>query len=266
MSRIDAIFARHRDEGSTALMPFIVGGHPTLAATETLLPALEAAGASVVEIGIPFSDPIADGPVIAAAMHDALEAGATPGAIFDLVRRVRPAVGLGLVAMVSCSIVAREDPALFVARAAEAGIDGLIVPDVDLEDARRLRALCDAHDLAFAMLVAPTTRAERLDALLGICSGFVYLLARVGLTGERDAAPDVAEGVARIRERSDLPIAVGFGISRPEHVAAVTAACDAAIVGSALVRRMGEVGPRAVAAASEFVAALAAARSPHSVR
>jgi tryptophan synthase alpha chain len=265
MSRINDILAARRSEGG-ALMPFLTAGYPSLEVTAAAIPALEAAGAHVLEIGFPFSDPIADGPVIAASMHEALGGGVTPASIFAMAKQVRPSTGLGLVAMVSHSIVDRHGPEAFVAAAADAGFDGLIIPDIDLAAARALRPIADAHDVAFNLLVAPTTGIERAREVVELCTGFVYLLARVGITGEQDAAPQIADRVAEIRALTDLPIAVGFGISTPEHVAAVTASADAAIVGSALVRRMGEADDP-VAAAAGFVRQLAGgltagARSP----
>lgn len=257
MGRIDDIFQRVRSENSTALMPFITAGYPTIDVTEQILPKLEAAGASIVEIGFPFSDPIADGPVIASSMHEAIEAGVTPHRTFDMVRRVRPSLELGLIAMVSESIVARMGEERFVNEAADAGFDGLIVPDIDLDAAAGLKDSADARGLTLTLLIAPTSSPDRIDRIVSLCSGFVYLLARVGITGESDVAPQIDEQVNRVRAATDLPIAVGFGISSPEHVAAVTSTADAAIVGSALVRRMGEASDP-VAAAANFVSDLAA--------
>jgi tryptophan synthase alpha chain len=257
MSRIDDIFASLRAEGATALMPFITAGYPSLDVTEKVLPKLEKAGARIVEIGFPFSDPIADGPVIASSMHEALAGGVTPRKIFDLVKHIRPTVGLGLIAMVSESIIARIGEERFVNQAANAGFDGLIVPDIDLDAADELKSLADSSGLSLSLLLAPTSTEARIRRIAAICSGFVYLLARVGITGETDAAPEIAQQVERVRAVTDLPIAVGFGISRAEHVAAVTNVADAAIVGSALVRRMGEASDP-VEAASAFVAGLAA--------
>jgi tryptophan synthase alpha chain len=258
LSRITDIFTRQRASGRTGLIPYVTGGHPSLDATADVLPALEGALGSaggIVEIGIPFSDPIADGPVIAAAMHEALATGVTPPDIFETVRRLRPESTLGLVAMVSASIVYRMGPDRFAAEAAGAGFDGLIVPDV-IEDgeadggpAGELAAIADRHGLGFTLLVAPATPASRLQRIARRCRGFVYVLARAGITGEREAAPEVADRVAAVRAVTDLPVAVGFGISRPRHVAAVTAVADAAVVGSGLVRRMSAAGDPAAAAA-----------------
>lgn len=260
--RIDAIFARHRAQRRPALMPFITAGHPSLDITEALLPRLADAGASIIEIGFPFSDPIADGPVIAASMHEALQRGVTPLDILEMVQRIRPRVEAGLVAMLSISILERLGPARFIDDAARAGFDGLIVPDVDTvggsaSPAAELAALCDRHDLSFSLLIAPTTRPDRLRELVALCRGFVYILARVGLTGEQAAVPEIAARITELRAFTDLPLAVGFGISRAEHVRAVTREADAAIVGSALVRRLAKASDP-VAAGEAFVRELAA--------
>jgi tryptophan synthase alpha chain len=252
-NRLEAIFSDLRRGGRAALMPFVTGGYPSLAATAASLPELERAGASVVEIGIPFSDPIADGPLIAAAMHEALAAGTTPDDVLDLVRAVRSRTSLGLVAMVSHSIVERLSTGRFLARAADAGFDGLIVPDIDLEEAPALRDAADQAGLGLTLLVAPTTPPPRLKRITSLCSAFVYVLARAGITGERAEVPEIAARLEAVRAVTSLPVAVGFGISTPTHVAAVTAHADAAIVGSALVRTMGAAasgGPQVVATAA----------------
>lgn len=260
MGRIEDVFAAQRAEDRRGLMPFLTAGYPSAEATVETLAALEKVpGVGVVELGFPFSDPIADGPVIAASMHAALAAGITPLDVFGMVREARRSCGLGLVAMVSDSIVERMGRQRFVDEAAEAGFDGLIVPDLDADagSGPRLDELAARRGLAFSMLVAPTTPSRRLASLVGRCRGFVYVLARVGITGERRELPDVAGRVAAIRRHTDLPVAVGFGISTPEQVAGATEAADAAIVGSALVRRMGEADDPA-AAAAEFARTLAA--------
>ncbi len=261
MNRIETAFSDAHAKNSRLLMPFLCGGFPRPGMTGPLLAALETNGASIVEIGIPFSDPIADGPVIAGAMHDAIQAGATPASIFAEVRSVRDSIGMGLVAMVSVSIVQRlggHDG--FLDRAKEAGFDGMIVPDLPLEEGGAFRDRCGELGLTFSYLVAPTTPRDRASALARSSTGFVYLLARTGITGERDDAPDVAERVASLRRSTDLPIACGFGISKAAHVRAVVTHADAAIVGSALVRRIEqavESGQDAVEAAGAFTRELA---------
>jgi tryptophan synthase alpha chain len=261
MARIERIFADLRARGRTGLMPFLVGGDSDLATTAALLPALERGGACACEIGIPFSDPIADGPVIEAAMGRALETGVTPEAVLETVEAQRAGLSLALIAMVSYSIVYRKGQEAFLERAARAGIDGLIVPDLPLEEADALRGGAHQRDMALALLVAPTTPPGRAAAIARAASGFVYLVARAGTTGERAELSDAfAPQVRSLREHTNLPIAVGFGVSRPEHVGAVTSVADAAVVGSALVRRLAEVsgGPEARAQDVErFTAELA---------
>lgn len=259
--RLAAVGGR-RGGSALGVIPFVTAGYPALACTSALLPRLAAAGARVIEVGIPFSDPIADGPVIAESMHRALAAGCTPRGVFDAVRSVRDGVDASLVAMVSHSIVARVGVAAFVGQARESGFDGLIVPDIDLDDAPALRGACDAQGMALTLLVAPTSPEERIRRIADLCSGFVYVLARVGITGERAELPDIAPLVARVRACSPRPVAVGFGISTPEHVRAVLQHADGAIVGSALVRRMRDAidsGRSPEDAAEQLVASLAAA-------
>jgi tryptophan synthase alpha chain len=246
VNRIDSIFADLRAARRKALMPFVCGGYPSAHVTAAVLPALEQAGASVVEVGIPFSDPIADGPVIAAAMHEALRAGATPESVFDEVASVRARVSAGLVAMCSMSIVERMGGVNgFASEAARAGFDGLIVPDAPLEESMALRLAAADAGLTLSLLVAPTTPADRAVRIAAACTGFVYLLARAGITGESTSVPRIAGRAGDLRRVTSLPIACGFGIGSAEQVRAVVGGsegADAAIVGSALVRRMGEAG------------------------
>lgn len=241
MPRIDDIFAALRAGNRKALMPFLCGGHPARGDLGRLIPALESAGASVIEVGIPFSDPIADGPVIAAAMHDAIQGGATPASVFEEIAEVRPRVRCGLVAMVSVSIVHRMGgPAAFMGQAAKAGFDGFIVPDAPLEESGPLADAARDAGTTLSLLIAPTTPPERVAQIARASSGFVYLLTRSGITGEQSGMPDVAAPVRAIRDATDLPVACGFGISTREQVRAVVAHADAAIVGSGLVRRVSE--------------------------
>jgi tryptophan synthase alpha chain len=241
-------------------MPFVVAGYPTGATLSDLLRAIESAGADAVEIGIPFSDPIADGPVIAAAMHDALVAGVTVDSVLAEVAAVRSQVAMPLVAMVSVSIVDRLGGPDFIDRLADAGFDGVIVPDADLDAIEVLREAAIRRDLAFTTLIAPDTSVERAARIAEGASGFVYVLARRGLTGERQDAPDVTERMASLREVTDLPLVAGFGISTAEHVVAVLGDADGAIVGSALVRILGRTaadGLGIVEAVTTFVRPLA---------
>jgi tryptophan synthase alpha chain len=248
MSKIDRIFK----SGHKAIMPFIVAGSPSIEATEATIIALDAAGADIIEIGIPFSDPIADGPVIAAAMHRALESGVTPSHSMGAVSNVRNQVQAGLIAMVSHSIVRKSGGTGFINLLAEAGFDGVIVPDIDTQEAVSISAYCATIDFSFSMLIAPTTPLARIETLASLSSGFLYVLARTGLTGEQSDTPDVSARIEEIRSVTSLPLAVGFGISTAEHVAAVHQSADAALVGSALVRRM-EVSEDPATAAGNFV-------------
>jgi len=260
MNRIERIFAEARTDGRKLLMPFVCGGRPSTEALPDLLAGLEQSGASIVEIGFPFSDPIADGPVIAAAMHEALRAGVAPRSLLAKIRDSRDSVGVGLVAMVSMSIVGRIGLVRFVAEARDAGVDGLIVPDAPVEESEDLASAARDAGMTLSLLVAPTTSGDRLERVVGSCTGFVYLMARLGITGESSGEPDVARRVEEVRALTDVPIACGFGISTPEQVSNVTRSADAAIVGSALVRRMEdaiEQGCDAVKAATEFTTELA---------
>jgi len=262
MGRIDDIFAELRGARRKALMPFVCAGHPAPGALGGMLGELERAGASAVEVGIPFSDPIADGPVIAAAMHEALEQGATPERVLEEIAEARSDLSIGLIAMVSVSIVRRlGGEAGFCSACARAGFDGLIVPDLPVDEAEDVAKAAGDAGLSLSLLVAPTTTDERAERIVNACSGFVYLLARVGITGERDAAPQIEDHVLRLRNMTNLPIACGFGISTAEHVRAVVQHADAAIVGSALVRHVDQAsraGEDPVAAAGEFTRRLAA--------
>jgi len=241
MSRIDTIFQRLRGEDRRALMPFVTAGDPDLATTAKLLPALERAGASVVELGIPFSDPIADGPVIQDSMSYALDHGVRVGKVLQTIAEVRPHVSLGLVAMVSYSIVYRLGAARFVQDAADAGIDGFIFPDLPVEESQDIAGRVHSAGLSMSMLIAPTTPIERAEQIAKASSGFVYVVSRAGITGESAALPSgLPERVDRLRAATDLPVAVGFGISSGEQVREVVRVADAAIVGSAIVRRIAD--------------------------
>lgn len=262
MNRIDQIFTDLRGIGDKALMPFITAGDPDLVATRHMLEAFEGAGASICEVGIPFSDPIADGPVIAASMTRALAGGLHVEELFGMIATLRPKLQIGLVAMASYSIVHRFGVDCFVQKAKKAGFDGFIFPDLSLEESRFARAAARDAGLIFSMLIAPTTPIERAREIAGACSGFIYLLSRSGLTGEQTTLPTgLGDQIRNIRQVTDLPIAVGFGISTADQVNQVLSMADAAIVGSAIVRRIdahrGEEASRIAQEAGQFVAELA---------
>lgn len=261
-NRILSAFAELRSAGKRTLLPFLTAGYPDLATTAALLKDFESRGLRIVELGIPFSDPIADGPTIQASYTRALAAGVTSEKIFDMVRQYRRAGGrLALVAMVSYSIVFRHRPADYLLSARRAGFDGLIVPDLPLEEAGSLAPLAEQHGLANVMLVAPTTPTDRRLEIARHSRGFIYFISVAGITGERDRLPEsTIEAVAELSKHTDTPVCVGFGISNPETVAQVCAAADGAIVGSAIVHRISDHkdAPREqlVAAVGDFVGQL----------
>ena len=256
MGRIDTIFAKLRTADARGLMPFITGGHPTTDTTTALLQGLAEAGACICEVGIPFSDPIADGPVIAGAMYRTLVSGVTVDNVIASVAAARSHTELGIVAMVSHSIVHRRGDGAFVHTLADAGFDGMIVPDIDLERATTLLPAIDERDMSFSMLISPTTPDARIAELCNCCRGFVYLLARAGITGTSSSLEGLPQRMAVLRKATELPIAVGFGIASAQSVAEAVEHCDAAIVGSALVSAL-DAAEDPVKAGLQFVTDLA---------
>jgi tryptophan synthase alpha chain len=253
--RIAAAFASHGRRA--ALMPYLMGGFPDVDASRAVGVACADAGADLLELGIPFSDPLADGPVIHAAGTHALRAGVTPGDVLGVCEVL--AERLPVVLMVYANLVLAGGATAFVDRAAAAGAAGLIVPDLPHDEAAELRAACDARGVALVPLVAPTTTAKRLREVGEDARGFVYTVSLTGTTGERaELPPELTDTVERVRAATDLPVAVGFGIARPEQARQVGDIADGVIVGSRLVRAAGEGGPRAVGeAVTELAAALA---------
>jgi tryptophan synthase alpha chain len=245
VERIAAAFATAGDRGQAALMPYLMGGYPDLDASAEAGEAAAAAGADLIELGIPFSDPLADGPVIHAAATEALAAGATPYGVLGVCERISRRVPVVL--MVYANVVLAGGGKAFAERAAAAGAAGLIVPDLPHEEAAEVRAACDAEGLALVPLVAPTTPPERVAAIGADARGFVYAVSVLGTTGERaELPPGLEQTVERIRAATEVPVAVGFGISNAEQVRAVAGVADGVIVGTRLVRAVGEGGPVAV--------------------
>ena len=261
LKKIQATFTELNSQSRGGLIPFVTGGYPTLDVTSKVLPVLQQSGADLIEVGFPFSDPIADGPTIAATMAKVLDAGIRISQIMDAVAAARTHTSCPIIAMVSSSIVYRHGPETFLANLVEAGFDGLIVPDLDLAQAPRLRAMTDQHELGLILLASATTSDQRLEQIAQSSTGFIYLLARTGLTGEQTEAPDIKQPLLRLRAITKTPIAAGFGISTPDHVSAVVKYADAAIVGSSLVRRMAEADDPLTETASYITSlALAAAK------
>mgnify|MGYP006278006257 FL=1 len=235
---IEAAFERLRAEKRRGLIPFLIGGHPTIDHFRNLLLAVDDAGADVIEVGLPFSDPIADGPVIASAMHRTLDAGVTIDAALNATQQTAHDLRAPLAAMTSVSLIHRSGPDAFCRRLKDAGFAGIIVPDAPLEEAPPIADAAASHGLTTTLLIAPSTPADRAEKIARKSSGFIYLLARAGVTGERTnaPAPDLEHRVDSLRRATDLPIACGFGIATPEHARSVTRTADAAIVGSAIIR------------------------------
>ncbi len=241
MSAIDQKFAALRAAGKKAFIPFITAGDPSLEMTARVLQTLSDCGAAIGEVGIPYSDPIADGPLIQASYTRALQAGCKLADIFTSVGAVAPQLSMPLVSMVSYSIVLRTGAELYIAAAQAAGFSGAIVPDLLLEEAADFRELCRERDFSLIHLVTPTTPAERMLRIAESSTGFLYFVSITGITGERnELAPGLIEKVAWLRERTELPVCIGFGISQVEHVRQLSPIADGLIVGSALVRRLTE--------------------------
>ena len=227
-------FAELRRHGRTALVPYVTAGHPDAAASLELLHALVDAGADVIEVGVPFSDPMADGPVIQASSQRALAGGMTFDGTLELIARARLPIPVVLFSYLNPILAAGRD---VLRRAAEAGASGLLLTDLPVGADPEREAWVGDGPLAFVRLVAPTTPAERMREIARHGSGFVYLISRLGVTGTRDALPsDLPATLARLRGATDLPICVGFGISTPDQAAAVARLADGVVVGSAVVR------------------------------
>ena len=244
MSRLERTFDDLRRRGRRGLVTFTTAGDPDLPRSADILRALDRAGADVLEVGVPFSDPLADGPVIQRASERALRAGATLTRVLDLVEAVRPDVSAGIVLFTYANPIVRMGMTRFVERAAAAGVDGVLALDLPMEEADGFREAMTAVGIDPIFLLSPTTTDERIRRAAALGRGFLYGISRLGVTGARAAIAEGAETlVARIRRATDLPIALGFGISRPEHVAEVGRWADAAVVGSALIDVIARTEP-----------------------
>ncbi len=241
MNPIDALFQRLRADKRKAFMPFVTAGDPDIAFTRELLPVVAEAGANLIEVGFPFSDPIADGPVIQASYTRALEKHLKLADVFATLKEVttRPGWNTPMVAMASYSLMFKKGPAAFIDTAKAAGLSGAVVPDLPAEEAEELSKLAAERDFKLILLVTPTTSPQRAERIVQACSGFVYVVSVVGITGERDKLPvGLRELLARLRTMTDLPLCVGFGVSKPEHVRELKEIADGVIVGSALVKKL----------------------------
>ena len=230
MSAIDELFRKLNKEQRVAFMPFVTAGDPNLEFTADLLTALDSAGCHLVELGFPYSDPIADGPVIQESYTRALKNHVRVHEILEMVQRVSPSLSLPLVAMVSYAIIFRHGIESFLDQSKASGISEV------------LRDLCDQRDLSLVPLITPTTAPDRVAHILETARGFIYYVSIAGITGERSELPaELADNLRELRRQTETPICVGFGISHPKQAAMLTEVADGVIVGSAIVRRIGEL-------------------------
>jgi tryptophan synthase alpha chain len=264
MSSIDQLFTTLRSQSRKALMPFVTAGDPDLEFTGQIIRELDRVGSSMCEVGIPYSDPIADGPVIQASYTRALEKKIKVRQILEMLRGLKNDVKMPRVTMVSYAIIHRIGAEKYVAEAQAAGVSGAIVPDLLVEEAESLSTLCRQADFSLIQLVTPTTPRERAVRIANSSSGFLYYVSVTGITGERtQLPPELLDNVGWLRTQTKLPICIGFGISQPEHVKLLAPVADGLIVGSAIVRRVAQAAsrPRAevVKEVGEYVSSLQAA-------
>lgn len=257
--RIEERFAELASKRELGLVAYLTAGDPTLEASEKMILAAAEAGADVIELGVPFSDPVADGPTIQRASERALRSGTTLAGVLELAQRLRARTGVPLVLFSYFNPMLQMGLEKFAQTAAQAGIDGVLATDMTAEESDEYRRILSARGLETIFLGAPTSTDTRLKQVTACCSGFVYLISRTGVTGTRDALPEELPAlVRRVRRFTALPIAVGFGISRPAHVSSLAGIADAAVVGSALVAEVEKAskGGGAADAASSSVAQL----------
>jgi tryptophan synthase alpha chain len=243
LNRIDTLFARLKSEGRPAMIAYITGGDPTLDSSAKIAIEMEKAGVDLLELGIPFSDPLADGLTIQMAAGRALAAGASVPGILDLVREIRKSSQIPIVLFAYLNPVYIYGFEKFQKDATAAGADGLLLLDLPPQEAARNSELASDHGLKTIRLIAPTTPLERLMEITDAAEGFIYYVSREGVTGEQSSlSTDIAERVAAIRALTKVPVAVGFGISNPEQAATVAGLADGVVVGSAIVRQIAEIG------------------------
>ncbi|MBI5154812.1 tryptophan synthase subunit alpha [Candidatus Poribacteria bacterium] len=266
-NRIDRVFGRCRAEGRPALILYLTAGFPDAETTRRLLPALETAGADLIELGVPFSDPIADGPTIQRASAKALEGGMTFDRTLGILRDFRRSSELPVILFGAYNPFLRKGIAENVQLAAEAGADGFLAADLPVEECAELRDAAAGRGLKLVLLAAPTSPEERLRSICANSTGFVYCISLKGITGARaDIAADVGEYLGRVRRVSPVPVAVGFGINTPEQAARFAPMADGIVVGSGLIatiEKAANEGSGLVAAAGAYVRSLAGALKPH---
>ena len=248
MTKIADAFANGK-----AFIPFLTCGDPDLETTEKLIGAIAEAGADLIELGIPFSDPTAEGPVIQDANLRALSAGTTTDKIFDMVRRVRQTVSIPMVFMTYANVIFSYGADRFLKTAAEIGMNGIIVPDVPFEEKQEFEPLCQKYGLAQISMIAPTSH-DRISAIAEQANGFLYCVSSLGVTGTRTAiTTDIGAMVKLVKEVKNIPCAVGFGISTPEQAESMCRQADGAIVGSAIVKLIAQYGRDSVQPVADYV-------------
>ena len=240
MNKIDEVFNKLKKENRKALIPFISNGDPSVDATVENVLELERSGADIVELGIPFSDPLADGPVIQDSYFRALKGGIKVKDVFTTVKKVREHSSIPIVIMVYYNLVFSYETQKFLKEAGECGVDGIIVPDIPLEERSELKDLCENNGLYLIPLVAPTSK-DRIKKIIEGAKGFVYCVSSCGTTGERSSfSSNINEYLETVKSDTDVPICLGFGVSSREVVKNIKGDCDGVIVGSAVVRRLYE--------------------------
>lgn len=245
MPSIPDLFAKLRSENRKALMPFVTAGDPDLDFTAAVLKEVVGRGASLCEVGIPYSDPIADGPVIQASYTRALDNKIKLASILDMLGETCPALNAPAVTMVSYAIIYRHGIEKYCDDVAARGVSGLIVPDLPVEESPTLARVCGERNLSLIQLVTPTTPRDRALKICETSTGFVYYVSIAGITGERtELPPELVDNVGWLRTQTDLPICIGFGVSKPEHVKLLSPVADGLIVGSAIVKRVAEASAR----------------------
>ena len=265
MNRIDSMFEVCRSEGRSALIMYVCAGDPDLGTTGELIRAISRAGADLIEVGVPFSDPMADGPTIQAASERALASGTTLPGILEMVSTLRSELDIPMVLFSYYNVLFNYGIETTAARAADAGLDGMLIVDVPFEEMEEVRPALNTHGLHLISLIAPTTDADRASRILVDAQGFVYCITVTGVTGAREALPEeLGRQLESVRSVSPVPVAAGFGISSPSMARATAMHADAVVVGSALVNRLasGETPGKGVADCEAFVRELAEALVP----
>ncbi|MCF6158723.1 MAG: tryptophan synthase subunit alpha [wastewater metagenome] len=239
MNRIDEKFRELKGKGKPAFIPFITAGDPDLQTTKDLILEFEKRGADIIELGIPFSDPIADGPIIQASYSRALTKGIKVVEILDMISLLRRESNIPIVSMVSYSIVYKQGYQTFIERARDAGLDGFTIPDLPVEENDEIFEIAKKYDFKIVCFIAPTTTDQRMLSITRKTQGFLYYISVVGITGVRDTLPDdILQNINKLKQKTNVPISVGFGVSTPEHARMVGNVADGVIVGSAIVREI----------------------------